>query len=231
MPRLEDLIKGRRTSRPLTSAKGYWQVPVAEGAKTVHRLPYPSKKPVPITTMPFGLQGALATFQRLMDHVLEGMGARAEVFRCIRDAGLTIHPKKCSLVQQEVRYLGHIIGNGVIKPQKNKVEAVQDVRSFLGLAGWYQRFIPNFATPAAPLTDVTRKPGSSKVEWGEVQEQTFQDLKGTLLCEPVRQSPDFEQMFTVQTDASRVGLGAVFLQGEAPPRNEALGSGRLSALP
>ncbi|KAL2102386.1 hypothetical protein ACEWY4_001554 [Coilia grayii] len=248
MPRLEDLIEGLGRASFITTldlCRGYWQVPLAEGAKqyTAFRTPQGLYQ---FTTMPFGLQGAPATFQRLMDRVLEGTGGfaaaylddvviwsatwgqhlqhLAEVFRRISEAGLTVQPKKCSLAQQEVRYLGHIIGKGVIKPQKDKVEAVRDcprpqtkkdVRSFLGLAGWYRRFIPNFATRAAPLTDLTKKSGAAKVQWGDVQERAFQDLKGALLCEPVLQSPDFEQPFTVQTDASGVGLGAVLLQGEA----------------
>ena len=122
-----------------------------------------------------------------------------------------------------MKYLGHILGRGVIRPQKDKVQAVQecqrpktqkDVRSFLGLVGWYRRFVPDFARRAAPLTDLTRKSGFAKIQWGEEQERAFLDLKGALCKDPVLQSPDFEQHFTVQTDASGVGLGAVLLQGE-----------------
>lgn len=248
MPRLEDLIERLGKARYITTldlCKGYWQVPMAEGARpyTAFRTPQGLFQ---FTVMPFGLQGAPATFQRLMDQVLEGTGAFAaaylddiaiysatweqhlehlrEVLHRLHQAGLTIQPKKCALAQQEVHYLGHVLGSGVIRPQKDKVAAVRDcarpqtkkdVRSFLGLAGWYRRFIPNFATRAAPLTDLTRKSGSNSVPWEEVHEKAFVDLKGALLCEPVLQSPDFDKHFTVQTDASGVGLGAVLLQGEA----------------
>ncbi|KAL2102153.1 hypothetical protein ACEWY4_001321 [Coilia grayii] len=110
-----------------------------------------------------------------------------------------------------------------VRPQQDKVEAVQscqrpqtkkDVRSFLGLVGWYRRFIPDFASRAAPLTDLTRKGGDPKVQWGEEQERAFMDLKGALCKGPVLQSPNFKETFTVHTDASSVGLGAVLLQGE-----------------
>ncbi|KAL2089206.1 hypothetical protein ACEWY4_016105 [Coilia grayii] len=248
MPRLEDLIERLGKAQYITTldlCKGYWQVTMAEGARplTAFRTPQGLFQ---FTVMPFGLQGAPASFQRLMDQVLDGTGAFAvaylddiavysatwgqhlehlgEVLHRLHQAGLTVQPKKCALAHREVRYLGHVLGCGVIRPQKDKVDAIRgcarpqtkkDVRSFLGLAGWYRRFIPNFASRAAPLTDLTRKSGSNCVQWEEVHEQAFQDLKGALLCEPVLQSPDFDRHFTVQTDASGVGLGAVLLQGEA----------------
>lgn len=247
MPRLEDLIErlgGAQYITTLDLSKGYWQVPLAKEARpyTAFRTPQGLFQ---FTVMPFGLQGAPATFQRLMDRVLDGTGAfagaylddiiiyssswaehvqhLAEVLRRIHQAGLTIQPNKCAFVQQEVRYLGHIVGRGVIKPQQDKLQAIRDcprpetkkgVRSFLGLAGWYRRFVPNFATRAAPLTDLTRKSGSVRVRWEDQHEAAFNDLKEALCSGPVLQSPDFKQPMTVQTDASGVGLGAVLLQGE-----------------
>ena len=141
----------------------------------------------------------------------------------IQKAGLTVHPKKCDFVKSEVRYLGYVLGRGLIKPQKEKVQAIQDcpqpqtqkdVQSFLGLVGWYRRFVADFSTRAAPLSDLTRKSGSSRLQWGAEQERAFSDLKGALCQGPVLQSPDFDKPFTVQTDASGIGLGAVLLQGE-----------------
>ena len=120
-------------------------------------------------------------------------------------------------------YLGHVVGCGVIQPQRDKIEAIRtcpqpqtkkDIRSFLGLAGWYRCFVPNFAIRAAPLTDLTRKSGSVNVQWEDQHQKAFMDLKETLCSGPVLQSPDFEKPWTVQTDASGVGLGAVLLQGE-----------------
>ncbi len=247
MPRLEDLIERLGKASFITTldlCKGYWQVPLAKEARpyTAFRTP---QGLFHFLVMPFGLQGAPASFQRLMDIVLAGTDSFAaaylddvvvysatweehlrhlgEVFQRIRQAGLTIHPQKCAIAKEEVKYLGHVLGRGVIRPQKDKVQAVldcprpqtkKDVRSFLGLVGWYRRFVPDFARRAAALSDLTRKSGSSRIQWGEEQEQAFLDLKQALCRDPVLQSPDFSQPFTVQTDASGVGLGAVLLQGE-----------------
>ena len=142
----------------------------------------------------------------------------------MKEAGLTIHPKKCALAKEETSYLGLVLGRGVIRPQVGKVEAImaaerpttkKQVRSFLGLVGWYRRFIPNFSEKAVVLTELTRKCQPNKVDWTEECEAAFKDLKGSLCKEPVLLSPDFEKLFTVQTDASERGLRAVLLQGDS----------------
>lgn len=109
--------------------------------------------------------------------------------------------------------MGFKLGHGVIRPQLEKIEAIKhaelptskkQVRSFLGLAGWYRRFIPHFSARAVALTNL------DKVRFTECK-SAFKDLKDALCKEPVLQSPNFGQAFTVQTDASEFGLGAVIL--------------------
>lgn len=145
------------------------------------------------------------------------------VLHKLKEAGLTIRPDKCSLARQEVQYLGFVLGKGVIRPQVGKMDAIKlaerpttkaQVKSFMGLVGWYSRFIPRFSTISVPLTDLTRKNQPNKVQWTEECEEAFQTLKDVMCKEPILKSPDFEQHFTVQTDASEVGIGAVLLQGE-----------------
>lgn len=100
----------------------------------------------------------------------------------------------------------------------NKVEAVttwpvpktqKQVRSFLGLAGYYRRFIKGYATIAAPLSDLLQKDG---FRWGEKEASAFAALKHHLTVAPILGLPDFEDTFVVETDASGEGIGAVLLQ-------------------
>ncbi len=94
------------------------------------------------------------------------------------------------------------------------------VRAFLGLAGYYRCFIPNFSSLAASLTDLTRKGQPEMVQWSSASEEAFQRIKEALTSEPVLRAPDFSCHFLLQTDASDTGLGAVLSQvqeGEEHP--------------
>ena len=88
----------------------------------------------------------------------------------------------------------------------------KQVRSFLGLANYYRKFIPNFATIAAPLTDLTKKGMPNKVVWGPAQERAFKTLRDLLTSSPILRLPDLSRQFILRTDASDIGVGAVLLQ-------------------
>ncbi len=196
-------------------------------------------------TLPFGLHGAPATFQRMMDILLRPHQVYAaaylddvvvhsvswedhlerlrRVLSELRRAGLTANPRKCHLALSEAKYLGFQVG------KEKKVEAVcsaprlttkTQVRAFLGLAGYYRCFIPNFSSLAASLTDLTRKGQPEKVQWSSASEEAFQRIKEALTSEPVLRAPDFSCHFLLQTDASDTGLRAVLSQvqeGEEHP--------------
>ncbi|XP_036065872.1 uncharacterized protein LOC118598010 [Oryzias melastigma] len=249
-PRMDELIERLGGARYLTTidlCKGYWQVPLTPHSRelTAFRTPWGLFQ---FTVLPFGLHGAPATFQRLMNQVLcgvsefaaaylddivifsdtwdEHLGHLERVLNCLQEAGLTVNPSKCVFAKPETEYLGYIIGNGVIKPQTDKVSAVQScplpvtkkqLRSFLGMAGFYHRFIPHFSTRAALLTDLTGARSPNDIQWTKEAEVAFEDFRQSLSKSPVLYSPNFEKPFILQTDASDRGLGAVLLQG--PPDN------------
>ena len=246
MPRIDEMLDAVGKAQYITTldlAKGYWQVPLedTDREKTAFTSPIGLLQ---FCVMPFGLSGAPATFQRLMDRVLRGLGDfvgvylddiiiysetwddhlhhLCQVLQRINDANLTLKLKKCSFGTQECTYLGHRIGCGGVRPEESKVKAVQDicrpqtkkeVRSFLGLTGYYRRFIKDYATIATPLTDLTKKGEPEQVKWTDQCENAFQTLKKALTSATLLRNPDFSQTFQLQTDASDTGIGAVLSQG------------------
>ena len=212
----------------------------AENAKTAFATPFGLYQ---FNVMPFGLQGAPATFQRLMDKVIGGLEDFAAaylddlvvfsetweehvahlrvVFDRIKQAGLTVKARKCQFATAECQYLGHVVGSGTVRPEPSKVRAVElfeiprtkkQVRVFLGLTGYYRRFIQDYASIAAPLSDLTRKSAPTQVVWSAECDRAFRQLKEKLCASPVLRSPDFEKEFVLQTDASDRGIGAVLSQ-------------------
>ena len=221
--------------------KGYWQVPLSEGSKPITAFPTDLGL-MQFKVMPFGLQCAPAAFSRLMRKVLKDVpgvknyiddivihsstwNAHLQSLRTVldklREAGLTAKPSKCTLANRHVEFLGHKIGSGTLSPTIDKVEAIRQakqpqnktqMRSFIGLASFYRRYVPNFAAITSPLTDATRKNMPNRIAWGEPQQRAFDKLKSVLTTEPVLHLPDFERQFILAVDASDTGLGAVLMQ-------------------
>ncbi|MGH0117755.1 UNVERIFIED_CONTAM: hypothetical protein FKN15_039051 [Acipenser sinensis] len=245
MPRVDELLDRLGKARYLSTldlTKGYWQIPLESSSREKTAFATPDGL-FHFQTMPFGLHGAPATFQRLMDRVLsphhqyasayiddvvifsstweEHLVRLASVLQSLREAGLTANLGKCAFGHQETQYLGFIMGNGRVKPVTTKVQALVDapvprtkaqVRSLLGLAGYYRRFIPEFATIVSPLTDLTKKSAPNLVKWTGQCQGAFDLIKQLLSQAPALISPDFNREFLLQTDASDVGLGAVLSQ-------------------
>ena len=145
------------------------------------------------------------------------------VFRRIEQAGLTARPTKCMIGYESLEFLGHIVGEGLIKPQPSKIAKImeasppktkKEVRSFMGLANYYRKFIPNFSAIAVPLTDLTKKGYKSEVNWGEAQQRAFDTLKARLSSSPILHLPDNDKVFILRTDASDTGIGAILMQQE-----------------
>ena len=143
------------------------------------------------------------------------------VFECLRKAGLTVKPRKCQFAMKQCKYLVHIVGTGVVQPEPGKIDAVRsfvvprtktDVRAFLGLTGYYRRFIPDYVTIALPLTDLTRKAAPNLINWNDRCNEAFTKLKELLCSSPVLQSPNFTMLFTLHTGALDRGVRAVLSQ-------------------
>lgn len=143
-----------------------------------------------------------------------------EVFTRLFNAGLKLKLEKCEYLTQEVRYLGHHISKYGIKPDPEKIRAVKDfpvpksvtqVRSFLGLANYYRRFIKSFADIANPMNKLLKK--GTNFYWDEEQQKSFEALKDSLCTAPVLVCADLNEPFILTTDASEVGIGAVLSQG------------------
>ena len=119
-----------------------------------------------------------------------------------RDAGLTVKKAKCTFAAEECTFLGHTVGQGRVKPEIAKMAAIReyqtprskkDVQAFLGLAGYYRRFIRNFSSIAVPLSDFTAKTMPDKVDWQQEHQLVFYELRRALQKEPVLQTPDYSR--------------------------------------
>ena len=142
-----------------------------------------------------------------------------DVFDAIREAGLKLNGNKCVFAQPSVRYLGYVISAQGIAPDEEKVKAVEQfpvpedvvsLRRFLGIVGYYRRFICGFGDIAAPLFKLLQK--DSKFEWKQSCTEAFQALKESLIKAPVMSYPRFDREFIVYTDASNIGVGGVLSQ-------------------
>ena len=137
----------------------------------------------------------------------------------LTEAGLTLKPKKCALFRREIEFLGHVVRSDGIHTQPEKVSRVRDwpqpqskkqVRSFLGLTAYYQRFIPNYASKAAPLYALTCK--DQAFVWSENCQHQFESLKQDLTTAPVLAYPHPTAPYVLDTDASGEAMGAVLSQ-------------------
>ena len=142
-----------------------------------------------------------------------------DVLKRVEDVGLKVKPSKCCFAKTKITFLGFDVSKNGIEPGKDKLKAVEQfktpatvkqVKGFLGLAGFYRRFVPNFASVADPLTRLTVK--DTPFVWGEAQENAFRELQKRLLNYPVLVHYNTEASVEIHTDASTVGLGAVLMQ-------------------
>jgi hypothetical protein len=149
-----------------------------------------------------------------------------------------VNLSKCSFAKTQLHYLGHVISQNGVATDPGKVSIIKswpsprsakEIRSFLGLAGYYRKFVANFGILSRPLTNLLKK--GQLFVWHSEHEQAFNALKQALINAPVLALPDFSQQFEIETDASDKGIGAVLHQAGHPiafvskalgPRHQAL---------
>ncbi|MCF8701922.1 retroviral-like aspartic protease family protein, partial [Corynebacterium sp. MC-10] len=146
-----------------------------------------------------------------------------KVFQVLRENQLFVKREKCEFAQHEVHFLGHVISQGQLHMDKAKVRAIMEweaptkvteLRSFLGLANYYRRFISGYSAKAAPLTELLKK--NKPWVWSETCQEAFEGLKAAISEEPVLALPDFSKTFEVHTDASDFAIGGVLMQDKHP---------------
>ena len=189
---------------------------------------------------PFGLSQAPAYFQRLVHEVLKGITFAfgylddilifspdnkthlehlEVVFQRSREADLKLKASKCNFFKKHIQYLGHLVSGEGIEPLPEKLEAVRkmpppttpkEIRQFLGLVGYYRKFVPKFADIARPLTNLTKL--DVPYEWTNRCQEAFEFLKQMLLKEPILKYPDPSKPYTLFTDASKFAWACVLTQ-------------------
>ena len=142
-----------------------------------------------------------------------------KVLSLLRENKLYGKRSKCEFLKSEISFLGHVINEHGVTMEKSKVDAVtnwpvpkdiSDVRAFLGLAGYYRKFVNNFSKISAPLSELLKK--ENKFQWGEKQSIAFETLKKSVSTAPVLVLPDPSLPYVVDTDASGYALGSALLQ-------------------
>ena len=164
--------------------------------------------------VPFGLAQAPAYFQALISKVLEGLSH----FK-LCEAGLKLKSSKCSFMTMHIEYLGHLISEKGIEPMPDKLSAIKEmpaprnpkeIKQFLGLVGYYQKFIPRFSDIAKLLTRLTRH--DTLLVWCKKCKFSFQTLKEALCTQPILEFLDPQRPYVLFTDASKYAWPGVLTQ-------------------
>ena len=232
-------LKGTKVFSTIDLRSGYHHIALGKSsrAKTAFVMPFGKYE---FLMVPFGLAQAPAYFQLLMNKVLKGLKFTMTylddiiifsqdelqhlehleiVFSHLREAGLKMKHSKCDFFKSEIHYLGHLISPEGISPLPNKFDSIRhmpvpnstkEIKQFLGLTGYYRKFVPRFADISRPLTTLTKK--DAKFKWTSACQKSFERLKEALCGEPVLKYADISKPYTLYTDASKYDWVGVLTQ-------------------
>lgn len=249
LPRIDEIVDEMGKAcvfSTLDATSGYYHIELEENDKEKTAFRWKNGL-FEFNRMPFGLCNAPATFQRVMDTILRDISNEfvipylddiivysknkedhvqrlRQVLDRIKKAGLALNLKKCKFFKEEIEILGCIVGQGIVKPDKLKVEAlnkfkkpenIKELRSFLGLANYCRGFIPKLASMEIPLNALLKgqtKRSTRKIEWCKKSNEAFEEIKKSLNMETIRAQPNFNKKFILTTDASEYAIGAILSQ-------------------
>ena len=232
-------LKGSKVYSGFDARSGYHHMELSAKARPKSAFLTPTDK-YEFTRCPFGLTQAPAYFQRLINKVLADLDFAfgylddiliyspdvpthlvhmRQLFQRLREADLKLNREKCNFFKSHIQYLGHLISGEGIKPLPEKLESIKEmpppttpkeVKQFLGLIGYYRKFVPRFADVARPLTNLTRL--DQPFEWSDKCQASFELLKEALIKEPILRFPDPNKPYTLYTDASKYAWSCVLTQ-------------------
>ena len=232
-------LKGAKVFSTIDLRSGYHHIALGKSsrAKTAFVMPFGKYE---FLMVPFGLAQAPACFQLLMNKVLKGLKfammylddiiifsqdelqhlEHLEIaFSHLREAGLKMKCSKCDFFKSEIHYLEHLISPEGISLLPKKLDSIRhmpvpnsakEIKQFLGLTGYYRKFVPRFADISRPLTTLMKK--DAKFEWTSACQKSFELLKEALCGEPVLKYADTSKPYTLYTDASKYGWAGVLTQ-------------------
>lgn len=242
MSAILDRLRNAKYLSSIDIKSAYWQVPVSQSSREYTAFTIPGRGLYHFKKMPFGLTNAPATWQRILDRALGAdlepyvlvylddivvvspdfsthLRILEQVFDRLHAAGLTVNKDKCQFCRPQLHYLGYVVDKRGLHVDPQKVDAILkvpipsnigEIRRFVGMTSYYRKFIPNFADIIAPLTQLTKK--NAKFVWSSTCDESFRRIKELLVTAPILNCPDFEKPFTLHTDASDYGVGAVLTQ-------------------
>ena len=232
-------LKGAKFFSTINLRSDYYHIALGKDsrAKTAFVTPFGKYE---FLQVPFGLAQAPAYFQHLMNQVLdncnfamtylddiiifseteeEHLAHIEEIFRRLEDANLKMKRSKCDFFKKHIHYLRHLISADGIRPLKDKLDTIRDmpapcnskeVKQFLGLVGYYRKFVPHFAALSRPLTKLMCK--DKVFKWTHECRKAFNALKKSLCEQPILKYADTKKGYTLYTDASKYGWAGMLTQ-------------------